>query len=380
MNYEEYISGQTSAQVNPREAEWSNYLNQYGSPVKAEKTYAQNNAKTVKASSYMEMGPEVYVRPTHEAQLQQQIGKMQQHSIESRLVDQMREYNQSYINQMEALKERTAPKKAEPAKEKEVAENNKKPYVKPEMNVEPAPLNVKLFDDEDDEQDEADVLEKPVDLTNFKKYDSIDEIEPEVEKEPEYTITFKDGDEVLKTVTGVAGTDVSAPNVSKEGYDFNGWSVDGKSAILPVDEITDSDMTYIALWFELQQEEPEIPGISFTDTEEDDDVDTEVRPDFLDDEQFSLDPPELDFIEAPITEAPAGLQLNDVTTDADDAAANIAEEGPKVEKKKPGRKPGSTNKKTATATAKKDSAAKTSKKTADTKKKTASDKKKSPKK
>jgi hypothetical protein len=139
-------------------------------------------------------------------------------------------------------------------------------------------------------------------------------------------------------------------------------------------------MTYIALWFELQQEEPEIPGISFTDTEEENDVDTEVRPDFLDDEQFSLDPPELDFMEAPITEAPAGLQLNDVTTDADDAAANIAEEGPKVEKKKPGRKPGSTNKKTATATAKKDSAAKTSKKTADTKKKAASDKKKSPKK
>jgi hypothetical protein len=100
----------------------------------------------------------------------------------------------------------------------------------------------------------------------------------------------------------------------------------------------------------------------------------------LDDEQFSLDPPELDFIEAPITEAPTGLQLNDVTTDADDAAANIAEEGPKVEKKKPGRKPGSTNKKTATATAKKDSAAKTCKKTADTKKKSTSDKKKTPKK
>jgi hypothetical protein len=253
MNYEEYISGQTSAQVNPRDAEWNNYLNQYGSPVQADKTYAQKNAHSVKASSYMEMGPEVYVRPTHEAQLQQQIGRMQQHSIESRLVDQMREYNQSYINQMEALKERTAPKKAESASKKETSvEKDKKPYVKPEMNVEPAPVDIKLFDDEEDEQDMADVQEKPVDLTNFKKFDSIAETEPEVEKEPEYTIIFKDGNEVIKTVTGVAGTDVSAPNVSKEGYDFNGWSVDGKSPILPVDAITDCDMTYIALWFELQ--------------------------------------------------------------------------------------------------------------------------------
>ena len=122
MNYEEYISGQTSAQVNLHEAEWSNYLNQYGSPVQADKSYAQKNTRSVKASSYMDMGPEVYVRPTHEAQLQQQIGKMQQHSIESRLVDQMREYNQSYINQMEALKERTAPKNTEAVKEKVAVE------------------------------------------------------------------------------------------------------------------------------------------------------------------------------------------------------------------------------------------------------------------
>ena len=209
-------------------------------------------------------------------------------------------------------------------------------------------------------------------------YNHIDELEQEVEKESEYTITFKDGDEVIKTVTGVSGTDVSAPNVSKEGYDFNGWSVDGKSAILPVDAITDCDMTYSALWFELQQEEPEIPGISFTDAEEND-VDTEVRPDFLNDEQFSLNPPELDFIEAPITEAPASLQIDNVTIDADDQTTNIAEDVPKVEKKKPGRKPGSTNK-NITTTAKKGNAAKTTKKAVDTKKKTPSDKKKTPKK
>ena len=37
-----------------------------------------------------------------------------------------------------------------------------------------------------------------------------------------HTIIFKDGDEILKTITGEPGTDVSAPNVEKEGYDFNG--------------------------------------------------------------------------------------------------------------------------------------------------------------
>ena len=66
-----------------------------------------------------------------------------------------------------------------------------------------------------------------------------------------YTIIFKDGEEILKTITGEPGTNVSAPNVEKEGHDFNGWSINGESPILPVDAITDCDLTYIALWYKL---------------------------------------------------------------------------------------------------------------------------------
>jgi len=73
-------------------------------------------------------------------------------------------------------------------------------------------------------------------------------------EEPTYTITFMNGDEIVKTVTGVTGTSVSAPDVTKEGYDFNGWSIDGINPILPVDAIYDSDMTYFALWFKTQEE------------------------------------------------------------------------------------------------------------------------------
>lgn len=67
-------------------------------------------------------------------------------------------------------------------------------------------------------------------------------------KLPTYTITFMNGETIAKTVTGITGTSVSAPNVTREGYDFNGWSINGESPILPVDAITDCDITYIALW------------------------------------------------------------------------------------------------------------------------------------
>lgn len=339
MNYEEYISGQTSAQVRPHEAEWNNYMNQYGSPVQPDKTYAQNNARKVKASSYIEMGPEVYVRPTHEAQLTQQIDTMQQRSIENRLVDQMREYNQSYINQMEALKKQTAPvtpKKVELTDEKSVAvkkekideQQNKKAYVKPETVIEQAPVNVKLFDDEEDEQDFQDVQEKPVDLSNFKPYDSL----------------------------------------------YNHLDVD--------DLESDTEENSQEKQENIEPEEPEIPGISFTDAEDDDS--SEIAPE-IDDELLSLDPPEMEFIEAPVEEKlvddinlePAGLQLTDVTSDEQNAD-NIVTEEQKEEKKKPGRKPGSTKK--ITDSKKKDSYYKTSKKAADTKKKASTDKKKTSKK
>ena len=85
--------------------------------------------------------------------------------------------------------------------------------------------------------------------------------EEEPEPEQTYTIIFKDGDEVLKTITGPTGTPVSASNITleKEGYDFNGWSLDGENPILPVDAIVDSDLTYIVLWYKNQPEEPQNP-------------------------------------------------------------------------------------------------------------------------
>ena len=82
--------------------------------------------------------------------------------------------------------------------------------------------------------------------------------DPTPDPEPEtYTITFMNGEEVVKTVTGEPGTAVSAPDVEKEGFEFNGWSLDGENPILPVDTIVDSDLTYVALWFEVNNEEPD---------------------------------------------------------------------------------------------------------------------------
>ena len=64
----------------------------------------------------------------------------------------------------------------------------------------------------------------------------------------EYSIIFKNGEEIVKTVKGPEGTPVSCPDVEKEGYDFNGWSINGETSILPIDTIIDCDITYVALW------------------------------------------------------------------------------------------------------------------------------------
>lgn len=81
------------------------------------------------------------------------------------------------------------------------------------------------------------------------------------EPEPQtFTVKFMDGDEVLREITGPTGTPVSASiDVTKEGYEFNGWSINGTTPILPVDAITDTDITYVALWIEAQPEEPATP-------------------------------------------------------------------------------------------------------------------------
>ena len=89
---------------------------------------------------------------------------------------------------------------------------------------------------------------------SFELTVNINEPEPQT-----FTVKFMDGDEVLKTITGPAGTEVSAPDVEKPGYEFNGWSINGETPILPVDAITDTDITYVVLWIEVQQE-PETPA------------------------------------------------------------------------------------------------------------------------
>ena len=71
-----------------------------------------------------------------------------------------------------------------------------------------------------------------------------------------YNITFKDGDEIVQRITGPMGTYVSAPYVEKEGYEFDGWSIDGINVTMPVDGIVDSNITYIAIWSKIEQEEP----------------------------------------------------------------------------------------------------------------------------
>lgn len=81
-----------------------------------------------------------------------------------------------------------------------------------------------------------------------------------------YTIIFKDGDIIVSTITGETGTSISNPILSeKEGYEFLGWSIDGENIIIPVNSIGDADITYIAIWKEIQQggDEPEEPEIKY---------------------------------------------------------------------------------------------------------------------
>lgn len=63
-----------------------------------------------------------------------------------------------------------------------------------------------------------------------------------------HTITFKDGDEIIRTITGPIGTYVSVPYIEKEGYELLGWSLDGENVTMPVDGVCDIDITYIAVW------------------------------------------------------------------------------------------------------------------------------------
>ena len=146
----------------------------------------------------------------------------------------------------------------------------------------------------------------------------------------EYSIVFKNGEEIIKTVKGPQGTLVSCPDVEKEGYGFNGWSINGETPILPVDAITDCDITYVALWY-AKEDVVEVPTVQLADQ----DAPAEGQ-------SFSAATVEFD--------KPSDVEVDDDPTVLEDPVlgegtgiqtAWIATEEPKEEKKekgKPGRK------------------------------------------
>jgi hypothetical protein len=150
----------------------------------------------------------------------------------------------------------------------------------------------------------------------------------------EYSIIFKNGEEIVKTVKGPEGTPVSCPDVEKEGYDFNGWSINGETPILPVDTIIDRDITYVALWY-AKKDVVEVPTVQLADQ----DAPAEgqsfsaatVEFDESSDVETDDDPVEVDkdpaVLEDPVLDEGAGIQT---------ATEETKEE--KKEKGKPGRK------------------------------------------
>ena len=68
-----------------------------------------------------------------------------------------------------------------------------------------------------------------------------------------YQVIFMADDEPKKTEFIVSGSTASAPSVSKDGYDFDGWTVDGESIVdLSSYEIT-SDVTFTAVFTKLHE-------------------------------------------------------------------------------------------------------------------------------
>ena len=108
MNYEDYVNGNiTSAQVQTPKEDWSDYFTSQVKtvPLDKSKTYAEGKAAVRPASSYMDMAGVVTVRPAHELELRQQLmgGQtgFQQKSIEHRLAEEMRQYNQRFMSAVE---------------------------------------------------------------------------------------------------------------------------------------------------------------------------------------------------------------------------------------------------------------------------------------
>ena len=137
----------------------------------------------------------------------------------------------------------------------------------------------------------------------------------------EYSIIFKNGEEIVKTVKGPEGTPVSCPD------DFNGWSINGETPILPVDTIIDCDITYVALWY-AKKDIVEVPTVQLADQ------DAPV-------EEQSFSAATVEFDESSDVEADKNpAVLEDPVLD-EGTGIQAATEEPKQEKKekgKPGRK------------------------------------------
>ena len=147
----------------------------------------------------------------------------------------------------------------------------------------------------------------------------------------EYSIVFKNGEEILKIVKGPHGTPVSCPDVEKDGYGFNGWSINGETPILPVDAITDCDITYVALWY-AKEDVVEVPTVQLAD---------QYAP--AEGQSFSAATVEVneDPVEAEVDDDPTVLEDPVLGEGTGIQTAWIATEEPKEEKKekgKPGRK------------------------------------------
>ena len=124
MNYNDYINGNvTSSQIQTPNEDWSDYFTSQSKSVPLDKTkaYAEGKAAARPASSYLDMAGVVTVRPAHELELRQRLmgnQNFQQKSVENRLAEEMRQYNQRYMDIMQPKaepKDQTQSKtKAEP--------------------------------------------------------------------------------------------------------------------------------------------------------------------------------------------------------------------------------------------------------------------------
>ena len=331
MNYNEYFGKGnqnagwgTSGTPATENENWDNYFDGQSVHVPIQKIYADSPQVTTptvpnKGNSYMDVTPVVTERPSHELMLKE----LQQREAAHRLAQQQKDYYKTWnqkIRQMEEESEgiadggivaQAAPGSTETGRLSDYFDMEPGDFI-PE-NSAGRPLNrsghkaKKVVFTEDgpvyaDELSQKstknttdnatplsagpqDVVvgdpiplkdlhvtapepEPTVEEQGFVLPDGLFDEDPEPEELETYNITFKNGEDIVKTVSGAPGTAVLTPIVTREGYTFLGWSINGKTVTMPVNQIGDSDVTYIALWEEIQIEEPECEAPDYSDIEE----------------------------------------------------------------------------------------------------------------